>query len=64
MKPILKLLTQSRQALDFIYNHRDTFIIMLKQDTALTTPKGIEELNLIVSLGVLLVPCVSKVDLV
>ncbi len=37
---------------------------MLKQDTALASLRGIEELNLIVSLGVLIVPCVSKVDLV
>ena len=37
---------------------------MLKQEAAHTTLRGMEELDLIVSLCTLILPCVSKVDLV
>ncbi|KAI5120013.1 hypothetical protein M0805_008474 [Coniferiporia weirii] len=52
----------SKQALDFLYNHRDTFVIMLKQDATLQALSTIEELDLIVSVCALVMPSVPRTD--
>lgn len=52
------------QGLDFLYNHRETFIIMLKQDVTSLSLSILEELTLLVDLCGLVVPSVPKVDLV
>ncbi|KAL5524938.1 hypothetical protein ACEPAF_8807 [Sanghuangporus sanghuang] len=57
-----KHVAASKQALDFLYSHRDTFVIMLKEDTSLTSLSGIQELSLLVSLCALTVPAISQND--
>ncbi|KAH8115108.1 nucleoporin Nup186/Nup192/Nup205 [Phellopilus nigrolimitatus] len=52
----------SKQALDFLYNHRDTFVIMLKQETTLLALSTIEELDLLVSLCAFVVLSVPQTD--
>ncbi|EJD04791.1 uncharacterized protein FOMMEDRAFT_153883 [Fomitiporia mediterranea MF3/22] len=54
----------SKQILDFIHSHRDTLVIMLKQDASLFALSSIQELDLIISLCALVVPSVPQTDFV
>ncbi|KAI5985097.1 nucleoporin Nup186/Nup192/Nup205 [Pisolithus albus] len=59
----VKHATASHQALDFLSNHRDTIIIMLKNDSEEVGLSYVEEVHLLVSLSGSLLPYVSKTEL-
>ncbi|KAI6135337.1 nucleoporin Nup186/Nup192/Nup205 [Pisolithus thermaeus] len=59
----VKHTTASHQALDFLSNHRDTIIIMLKNDSEEVGLSYVEEVHLLVSLSGSLLPYVSKSEL-
>ncbi|KAF9238369.1 nucleoporin Nup186/Nup192/Nup205 [Melanogaster broomeanus] len=53
----------NQQALEFLSNHKDTIIIMLKNDSEEVTLSYIEEIHLLVSLSGSLLPLVPKSEL-
>ncbi|KAF9219350.1 hypothetical protein BS17DRAFT_804452 [Gyrodon lividus] len=53
----------NHQALDFLSNHKDTIIIMLKNDSEEVALSYIEEIHLLVSLSGSLLPLVPKSEL-
>ncbi|KAI6038837.1 nucleoporin Nup186/Nup192/Nup205 [Pisolithus marmoratus] len=55
--------TASHQALDFLSNHRDTIIIMLKNDSEEVGLSYVEEVHLLVTLSGSLLPYVPKSEL-
>ncbi|KIJ60466.1 hypothetical protein HYDPIDRAFT_98637 [Hydnomerulius pinastri MD-312] len=55
--------TASHQALDFLSNHKDTIIILLKNDTEEVALSYIEEIHLLVTLSGSLLPLVPKAEL-
>ncbi|KAI6142345.1 nucleoporin Nup186/Nup192/Nup205 [Pisolithus tinctorius] len=59
----IKHTTASHQALDFLSNHRDTIIIMLKNDSDEVGLSYVEEVHLLVTLSGSLLPYVPKSEL-
>ncbi|KAH7882163.1 nucleoporin Nup186/Nup192/Nup205 [Phlebopus sp. FC_14] len=55
--------TASHQALDFLSNHKDTIVILLKNNAEEVTLSFIEEIHLLVSLSGSLLPLVPKSEL-
>ncbi|TDL27118.1 hypothetical protein BD410DRAFT_714859 [Rickenella mellea] len=53
----------SKQALDFLDNHRDTLVILLKNESHQISLTTLEELDIITSLCAIVVPSVHKGDL-
>ena len=51
------------QALEFLSSHRDTIVIMLKNDSEEVVLSYIEEIHLLVSLSGSLLPLVPKSEL-
>ena len=56
--------TYFRKALEFLSSHRDTIVIMLKNDSEEVALSFIEEVHLLVSLSGGLLPLVPKTELV